>query len=167
MRLGEIARVARGVVTGDAAHFIVSRAEAKRLGIESFTRPVLRSARETAKDRPAVVYDAPDREVIIIAAKRDIDQNPKLKEYLGEMRPRVANVRPSPIAVTYVGVPRFVANPDGLIVTNALFTVTPRKNMTSEDIVALVQRLNDAVSRFDSSGKGKRRSPREIEDIEI
>jgi hypothetical protein len=166
MKLGEIARVARGVVTGNSALYIMTREEAKERGLEAFVRPVLGGAAAFPKDGTAVVRDAPGRKVLLVANMRDLEEFAALRAYLGGATPRVASVRVAPIAATYVGAPRFVANPDGLVVTNSLFTVTPRHHVAPQDIQALVERLNSAAARI-APIPGARYTPRELEAIEV
>jgi hypothetical protein len=167
MKLGEIARVARGVVTGNRSLFILSRADARTLGLESFAKPVLASTRDFPKDGQAVVRDNPEREVVIIATRRDVEEHAALRAYLGQTAPKIGTFRPAPIAATYVGVPRFVANPDGLVITNALYTVTPRQSMTAEEILALVDQLNAAMSKRAKPRLAERFTPRELEGVGI
>ena len=167
MKLGEMVRVARGVATGNRSLFIMTRAEAKERGIEGFVKPILGSARGLPQDEVPVVHDDPSREVILVASRRDVEQHQKLRAYLGEAIPRIASVHPAPIAVTYVGTPRFIANPDGLVVTNALFTAAPRQNMTPKEVLALVKRLNAAMSNLPKPHYTERRSPRAIEALEL
>jgi hypothetical protein len=167
VRLGEIARVTRGVVPGNRPLLVMSRAEAAARGIEGFVRPILGGARDLPKNGMPVVRDHEAREVVIVATRRDVESHPKLREYLCDSAPRIASVRPAPIAATYVGKPRFVANPDGLVVTNALYTVTPRRNMTPREILALVQRLNAAALRIGESVKTQRYTPRSLESMEL
>lgn len=167
MKLGELARVARGVVTGNRSLFIMSRAQARERGIEAFAKPILGGSREFPKEGKAVVHDAADREVVIIATRRDVEQDANLRAYLGEVPPKLASVRPAPIAASYVGTPRFVANPDALVITNSLYTLTPRKDMSPKEILALVERLNAAMARRPKTRFADRFTPRELEQIEI
>jgi hypothetical protein len=168
MKLGEIARVARGVVTGNHTLFIMSRDDAKERGIEQFVRPILGSVRDLPKSGTAVVRDGPMRSVVIVASARDVEEHAPLKAYLGDNAPRIATVKTPPIVVTYVGKPRFAANPDGLVVTNALFTVTPRQPMNAKEIASLVERLNAAAERV-AKGQhySERRTPRQMEALDF
>ncbi len=145
----------------------MTREEAQERGLESFVKPVLGGSTAFPKNGKPVVRDAPTRKVLLIASARDAQEYPALRAYLGEIAPKVATVRVAPIAATYVGAPRFVANPDGLVVTNSLFTVTPRQSMTAEDILTLVERLNAAAARLSSSQFAGRYSPRTLEALEI
>lgn len=168
MKLGQLVRIARGVVTGNSALFVMTRAQAKERGIEAFVKPILAGKREFPTSGPAVVHNNKDRSVMLVASKRDVEQHPKLQAYLGEVTPKLATVRPSPIAVNYVGHPHFVANPDGLLITNALFTATPLQNMGPEDVLKLVDRLNHAMAaRAKGSKFAERFTPRGLEQLEV
>jgi hypothetical protein len=145
----------------------MTRVQAKERGIEAFVKPILGSARNLPKGDLPTVHDDPKREVVLVASRRDVEGHAKLRAYLGDAVPRIANVRSTPIAVTYVGVPRFVANPNGLVVTNALFTATPRQSMTPKEVLALVKQLNAAMSRLPKARFAERRSPRAIEAIDL
>jgi hypothetical protein len=167
MKLGQLVRVARGVVTGNAALFVITRAQAKEHGIEAFVKPILAGKREFPTSDPAVIRNSSDRMVMVIASQRDLEQNPELRAYLRDVRPKLATARPAPIAVNYVGRPRFIANPDGLLITNALYTATPLQNLTSAEILKLVERLNRAMEALPKTRFVTRFSPREMEQIEI
>ena len=114
-----------------------------------------------------MVRDAPDREVIIVASQRDVEQHQALHRYLGDHNPRIATVRPAPIAATYVGVPRFVANPDALVITNALYAITPRQSMSNKEILTLVERLNASTAKLSQGQRAARYSPRALEALEF
>ena len=167
MKLGEIARVARGVVTGNRALFIMSRERARELGIEAFVKPILGGARDMPKTDPPVAHDHEAREVILVASRHEVEQYPSLRAHLGDTVPKVATVRIAPIAATYVGPPRFVLNPDGLVITNALYTVTPRQNLNSKELLALVKQLNRVSEKRKKGASAERLTPRQFEDIEI
>ena len=167
MKLGEIARVSRGVATGNRALFVMTREQAKERGIEAFVKPLLGGATGLRKEGEPIARDHPGRQVIIIASRRDVEDNEALKNYLGDVQPRFASVRPAPIAVTYVGIPRFIANPDGLVITNSLFAVNPRQQMSPEEILALVERLNTATAKWPKPRFAERYSPRQLEAVEV
>ena len=167
MKLGEIARVARGVVTGNRTIFIMSRTRARELGIESFVKPILGGVRDLPKDDAQVARDDETRDVVLLASRRDVEGHPKLKAYLGTHEPRLANVRIAPIAASYVGTPRFVFNPDGLVITNSLYTVTPRQDLSETEIIALVARLNRAMKKRPKTRFSEHLTPRQFDVIEI
>ena len=167
MKLGQIARVARGVVTGNRQLYIMMREQAKKRGLERFTKPVLGGSTAFPKAGDAVVHDTPERLVMLVASSRDVEEFATLRDYLAGASPKVATVRPAPIAASYVGIPRFVANPDGLVITNSLFTVTPRETLTPQEIVALVDRLNAAAAKLPKERYSSRYTPRSLEQMEV
>ena len=167
MKLGEIARVARGVVTGNRALYIMTREEAKERGLERFVKPVLGGLTLFPKEGKPVVRDSPERKVVLVVSARDVEDFPVLRAYLNGASPKLATVRPAPIAASYVGTPRFVANPDGLVITNSLYGVTPRQDMNAKDIVAFVERLNAATAKMPKQRFAQRYTPRELEAIPI
>lgn len=167
MTVGELVRVARGVSTGNKALYTMTRAEAKERGLEAFVKPLLGGARELPEEGKAVVHDHADRMVVLMASRRDVDQHPALAAYLGNAEPKFSQVQPAPIAATYVGIPRFVANPDGLIITNSLYTATPRKNLNAKEIAALVERLNNAAAKLPKPRFAARYSPRALEALSV
>lgn len=167
MKLGEIARVARGVVTGNSKLYIMTRSEATQRQLDRFVKPVIGGAAAFPKDGKPIVRDVPDRKVLLIASVREVAEFPALRAYLGDNSPRLATVRIAPIAATYVGVPRFVTNPDGLVITNSLYTVTPRQTMTTKEVLALVERLNAAMEKLPKQRFAERYSPRTLEALEI
>lgn len=167
MKLGELAHVDRGISTGNRKLFVMTRADAKARGLERFVRPVLNSAREFPREGRAVVHDGPARDVVLLASSRDVEEHSALREYLGNVVPRVAIARSAPIVATYTGVPRFVENPDGLVITNSLYRVTPRQPMSAQEIRELVERLNAAMSRRPPARFAERWTPRQLESIEV
>jgi hypothetical protein len=167
MKVGEIVRIARGVVTGNAALFIMTRARAKERGLEEFAKTIVAGKREFPTTGAQTIHDTPQRLVILIASRRDVEQHTGLREYLAGIEPKLSTVRPAPIAVSYIGTPRFVANPDGLLITNALYTGTPRQNMTPREVLALVERLNAAMKKRPKGPPAERFSPRQLEQIDI
>ncbi len=167
MKIGEIAHVDRGISTGNRGLFIMTPAEARSRGVEKFVRPVLNSAREFPRSGRAAVYSNPDREVVLLASSRDCEEHAALRDYLGEVGPRVSIARTAPIAAAYTGVPRFVENPDGLIITNSLYRVTPRQPMTPKEIQDLVVRLNTAMASRPAPRNAERWTPRGMESLEI
>ncbi|HEY8296517.1 MAG TPA: hypothetical protein VIG32_00630 [Candidatus Baltobacteraceae bacterium] len=170
MTLGEIARVARGVVTGNSKLFVMTRAKATEHGLEQFVKPVLGGSTAFPKNGIPVVRDGPDRHVLLVVSAADVDRFPALRAYLGGVAPKVVSPRFAPIAASYVGVPRFIANPDGLIITNSLYAVTPRQSMSAKDVVALVERLNETTAKLskpNATGAATRYTPRTLEALEI
>ena len=167
MKLGEIARVARGVVTGNRALFVMSRARARELGIEKFVKPVMGGARDLPATAPFVVHDNPARDVILLASRRDVEQHAELRMYLGAREPKLVSVKPAPIAATYVGIPRFIYNPDGLVITNSLYTVTPRQNLSEKETLQLIERLNGTTAKWPKTQFAQRLTPRQFEALDL
>ena len=124
-------------------------------------------ARDFPAAAPFVVRDNPARDVILLASRRDVEQHAKLRAYLGAREPKLASVKPAPIAATYVGIPRFVYNPDGLVITNALYTVTPRQNLTPEETLRLVERLNRSMVGHHKTRFAERLTPRQFDVLEL
>jgi hypothetical protein len=145
----------------------MSRARARELEIESFVKPVMGGARDLPATAPFVVHDNPTREVILLASRRDVEQHAKLRMYLGAREPKLASVKLAPIAATYVGTPRFVYNPDGLVITNALYTVTPRQTLSAKETLQLVDRLNQAMEKRKKTRFADRLTPRQFDAIEL
>lgn len=167
MTVGDMVRIARGISTGNSSLYIMTRAEAKDRGIELFVKPLLGGAMTLPKDGQPVVRDHPDRKVVLMTSRRDVERHPAVAAYLGDAEPKFSQVQPAPIAVTYVGIPRFVANPDGLIITNSLFTATPRQNLGEKEILALVKKLNASTSNMQKGRFAQRYNPREMEALTI
>jgi hypothetical protein len=166
MKLGDIARVSRGIATGDRHRYIMTRAQALERGLHRFVRPVIVSARELPRKGDPIINDGPERFVVLVASKRDVEDYVALGKYLEGQSPRIASVHPPPIVVTYTGLPYFVANPDGLAVTNSLYCVRPRQALSRTDVLSLVVRLNAAAATL-SEAPAARYSPRELEALDV
>ena len=144
----------------------MTRAQAGERGLEAFVRPVIASARDLPRADAPIVRDSQNKLVVLIASKRDVEAHQHLREYLGSRVPRIAAVNPPPIATTYVGVPYFVANPDGLVVTNSLYCVRPRQILSNSEVLSLVARLNSAAAKL-TKKPGLRYSPRSLEGLDF
>lgn len=165
MKLGELVRVNRGVATGNAGLFVMSRKLATERHIEAFVRPVISGASEVkAAD---VIHDHPDRSVVLLATPRDVEAHPALGAYLNGTIPRVGSTGPSPIVATYVGVPHFAANPDELVVLNNLFRVTPRVALRPKELFELVARLNHAARAWKTNVHTNRWTPSEFHVLDV
>jgi len=165
MKLGEVARVSRGLVTGNSKLFVMSREKARRRGLDRFVRPVIAGAREIRATTE--VRDSSDRLVVLLATPRDVETYPALRDYLGDTIPRIGTSGTAPIVATYVGVPHFAANPDGLVVLNSLYRVNPRTTLSPGEIGDLVAKLNVAAAKWPTSRLTSRRSPAEFEALEL
>jgi SAM-dependent methyltransferase len=174
--LGTIGRVSRGVVTGANGYFLLTREHAAELGILEWCRPAITSAEEVL-DAGGVVRDGPDRRVLF-APPRDADRNahPALDRYLrqGE-RPRgvaaaykdryitahrtpwwhLGRLRIPPILVSYMArrAPVFALNPEGLAVVNIAHGLYPHRELTDDELGALVLHLNGLRESFRGRGR--------------
>jgi hypothetical protein len=167
MKLGEIAHISRGIVTGDRKVFVMTRDEAATRGIEAFVYPIIDGAREIPDAEQPSLSDNPSRLVVLLATRTDVEATPALKAYLDEKRPKVASFKPSPIVVTYVGTPRFAGNLENLVVLNSLYCVRPKKQLTAKQIMELVRNLNAVCARLTVSRFAQRRSPSDFNALEI
>ena len=170
LRLGEIARVSRGLSTGNALLYIMTREKAKTHKLLSFVRPIITSAREFPITGPAIVQDNPKVKVILLTNTNEINANPALQNYLGTAPPcrlSSSSTDAAPILATYVGIPRFVANPDSLLVNNSLYKVKPFKEMDPEEIRLLVDSLNLAVANLPKQRYAERWTPTQVESLVI
>ncbi len=167
MKLGEIAHVSRGIVTGDRKVFVMTRDDAKERGIEAFVHPIVDGAREIPNSAHPVISSNSSRLVVLLATPNDVATIPALKAYLGDRTPKVSSFKPSPIVVTYVGAPRFAENPENLVVLNSLYCVRPKKQLTPKELTELVQRLNTMSARLPVDRLASRRSPSDFDAFDI
>lgn len=176
VRLGEIARVHRGQVTGGNKFFVLTRQQAKELGLEEWCRPAITSAEEIL-DSGGVVRDGPNRRVIL-AVPADVDRraHPQLDRYLrrGERRqgdkPAISkgyvasrrrpwwNLGPfdaPPIVASYMArrAPVFALNPDGLVLLNVAHGVWPIRGIAESDLAGLVAHLNEYREGYRGQGR--------------
>lgn len=174
--LGTIGRVSRGVVTGANDYFLLTRAQAAELEILEWCRPVITSAEEVL-DAGGVVRDDPDRRVLF-APPRDADRNahPALDRYLrlGERRRgdeaaykdryitshrnpwwHHGPLRVPPIVASYMArrPPVFALNPDGLALVNIAHGLYPHRELSEEELAALVLHLNGLRESFRGRGR--------------
>jgi hypothetical protein len=189
VRLGTLVRVSRGAVTGANGFFLMRREEARAMGVEEYTVPVLSSAREVL-EAEGVVHEVAAR-LLLLDPPRSMDpsapEHASLRRYLanGERsgvpggyicrhrRPwwHVGARRP-PAVATYMArqPPAFALNPDGMAIVNVLHGFFPRVNLDEEQLRGLVGYLN--ANRCEMSGLGRtyhggleKFEPREMEDI--
>lgn len=188
--LSDIARVHRGFATGGNDFFIMTRARAKQLGLDTWCTPAITMASEILSS-DGEIRDNPDRRVALdLPADFDRAANPAVDAYLtqGEAagidaryipshrRPwfRINLGKPAPIVVSYMArqAPRFAVNPDGLGLLNIGHGVFPRKAMTDEQLRALVEALNGMRDRFSGTGRTyhgglEKFEPREMESLPV
>lgn len=190
-RLGEIARVHRGLVTGANDFFILSRDRAAELGISAWCRPAIVGADEILSSN-GIIRDAPERRLLLdVPPSINRSAHPELDAYLrrGEEahgdRPPIdsryipshrhpwwflGHWRPAPIVVSYMArrPPRFALNPDGLAIVNVAHGIYPKRALSPDELKALVVRLNEARDSFRGNGRTyhgglEKFEPREME----
>lgn len=173
--LGMLARVHRGAVTGANDFFVLTREQARDLGLETWCRPVIASAKEIL-EAAGLVRDQEARK-LVLDVPPDVDRAryPSLDAYLrrGEQgehgNPPVAlryiasrrrpwwhlGLSTPPIVATYMTrqAPAFALNLDRLAVLNIAHGIYPRDPLTPEHLAALVAALNDARSSFTGGGR--------------
>lgn len=174
--LSTIGSVSRGVVTGANDYFLLTRVRAVELGIVEWCRPAITSAEEVL-DAGGVVRDGAERR-LLFAPPRDVDRkaHPDLDRYLrqGERRqgdePALKDryitshrtpwwhhgpLRVPPIVASYMArrPPVFALNPDGLAVVNIAHGLYPHRELTEEELGALVLHLNGLRESFRGRGR--------------
>ncbi len=186
VRLGEFARVHRGIATG-ANKFWVRTGD---LDLdERLTVPVVSHAREITSSKGAVLD--PGRLARLIALPQDVESLRGRKardarrvitegEKLGIDKGYVASSRkcwwsiplgdPAPILMTYMArrPPTFVANPGGIRSLNVVHGVYPMIELSEKALYGLVEYLNGHVSCGDGRtycGGLTKFEPREAESI--
>ena len=196
IRLGEIARVHRGQVTGANRFFVLTRKRAAELGIAEWCRPAITAA-EDVLDASGVIRDTPDRKVLL-CPPRDLDREayPALDRYLslgehGEDRhsvpimeryvPRhrspwwhLGKIPAPPIVASYMArrAPAFALNPDRLALLNIGHGLWPRTELDDDELEELVSYLNEHRSSFRGAGRTyhgglEKFEPREMEALNI
>jgi hypothetical protein len=174
--LRQIARVHRGIVTGANDFFILSRERARSLGLLPWCRPAITSAEEVLRSG-GVIRDVPERRVLLdIPENVDRRVHAQLDAYLkqGEAsrdrtrtiaeryiasrrRPwwRIGGPPAPPIVVSYMArqAPVFALNPDRLAVVNIAHGLYPTRDMSADQLAALVRYLNCARDSFRGSGR--------------
>ncbi|MCL4370172.1 MAG: methyltransferase [Chloroflexi bacterium] len=195
VRLGSIARVHRGLVTGSNGFFVMTRVRARELGLEEWCRPAITEAREILEARGNVAY-TPERK-LLLDVPADVDRSlfPALDAYLrqGEAlrinSPAVAQgyicrhrrpwwylgkQTPPPIVASYMArqAPAFALNPDGLALINIGHGIYPRQEMGWAELQDLVCQLNSARDGFRGMGRTyqgglEKFEPREMEALPV
>lgn len=191
IRLGEIVRVTRGAVTGANRFFVLTPAEARRLGLEPYVVPALTSATEVLEAGEVVRAGGRRRVLLDPPAELDLSrpEHRALRRYLasGEKqgvadryvcrhrRPwwRVAAKAP-PVVATYMArqPPAFALNPDGLVIVNVLHGLYPLIDLDDDQLLGLVRYLNAHRDGFSGLGRTyqgglEKFEPREMEAIPI
>lgn len=193
--LRSVARVHRGVATGDNSFFVLSRQEAAARELLPWCRPAITRAEEILS-ADGIIRDSPERRLLLVAP-RDVDRraHPALDAYLrsGE-QPRKGK---SPVAAGYLAshrkpwwylgpvaapavvasymarqAPAFAYNPDGLVLLNIAHGLYPHQPMSAAQLVSLVQQLNAARHTFSGHGRTyqgglEKFEPREMEELAV
>ncbi|HYN50791.1 MAG TPA: class I SAM-dependent methyltransferase [Thermoleophilaceae bacterium] len=195
IRLGDLARVHRGQVTGANVFFSMTRREAQELGLEQWCGSAITSAEEIL-DSGGVVRDGPERRVVLLPPK-DVDRaaHPALDRHLrrGERRRKgrpavregyvarhrnpwwfLGPMRPPPIVASYMArrAPVFALNPDRLVLLNVAHGVWPKEDLSDQELAELVRHLNAHRTTFVGAGRTyhgglEKFEPREMENLVI
>lgn len=190
VKLGTIARVHRGSVTGANAFFTMSPERARELGLERWCRPVISSAKQIL-DSDGVVRAA-DVERVLLCLPRDARpaEHPPVAAYLEDGVEQGVDQRyvpahrkpwwsvnpkpPPPIVASYMArqPPRFALNPDGLVPLNIAHGIYPRAELCAAELVQLVAELNASRDRFAGEGRTyhgglEKFEPREMERLRL
>lgn len=184
VRLGEIARVHRGIVTGANKFWVRKPEDAEGLGV-----PVVAHAREISSLDGSI--DDPSRLSVLIAlpndlntldgrqrrtAQRIIEEGLRLgidQGYTAKARKHWWSIPirgAAPILMTYMGrkPPTFVSNPKGCRNLNVIHGIYPKAKMSSGAISALVEYLNSEAACVEGrtyAGGLMKLEPKEAEKI--
>jgi adenine-specific DNA-methyltransferase len=168
IRLGDLARVHRGTVTGQNDFFAMTRAQAEERGLTRWARPAITSAAEIMISGGALLDSRERRVVIDLPADLDRTAHPAADVYLraGEAdgvpdryvcshrRPwwRLGLGEPPPIVATYMArqAPVFALNPDRLVLLNIGHGIWPKDGVDPRE---LVERLTMARQSFAGAGR--------------
>ncbi|MBI3973965.1 MAG: hypothetical protein HY332_22025 [Chloroflexi bacterium] len=176
VRLRQVARVHRGVVTGANDFFILTPEQAHEHGVAEWCRPAITRGEEVLESN-GIVRAGPGRR-LLLDLPRDIDRraHPRLDAYLRKggiaeagkvpitQRYIASRRRPwwylgtlpaPPIVVSYMArqAPVFALNPDRLAVVNIAHGLYPTKPLTEDQLAALVEYLNRVRDSFRGSGR--------------
>jgi hypothetical protein len=194
-RLGDVAKVHRGVATGANDYFVLKKPDAQQLGIDAWCVPVISSGKEIIESG-GIIRDCPERKVILaVLSNPDRGSDEKLEEYLraGERRhngqPAVCErylarhrrpwwnlgiPKPPPIVATYMArqPPSFAYNADQLLITNIALGIYPEFRMSESELLELVTQLNRRRQEFAGLGRTyqgglEKFEPKEMEDLPI
>lgn len=190
VRLGELARVHRGIATGANEFFVMDRAEAKTRGLEACAKPVITAGRQILDaDGPILAARC---KVLIVLPKELDSLPPKIgacaRRYLTEgeaegvpgrylCRKRspwwwLGNAEPPPIVASYMArrPPAFAVNREELLILNIAHGIFPREPLSRKQVTALVDMLNRCARTFVGNGRRyqgglEKFEPREMEDL--
>jgi len=196
IRLGDIARVHRGQVTGANGFFVMARERAKDLGLLEWCRPVITAAEEVL-DASGVIRDTAKLKVLLCPPKElDRRAHPALDRYFrqGEHRrqgetvalmeryvPRhrtpwwhLGKIPAPPIVASYMArrAPAFALNPDRLALLNIGHGLWPKEKLSERELEELVSHLNALSAGFRGGGRTyhgglEKFEPREMEALVV
>jgi methylase of polypeptide subunit release factors len=189
IRLGDVARVHRGAVTGCNDFFVIRHGEAAERGLLKYVRPVLTSAVDVLESKGEIRSTA--LRYVVLAPPKDIDLTSRdaeaLVAYLAEGERRGVpdryvcshrkpwwyvgfSAKPAPIVATYMArqPPTFAANPDGVLILNVLHGIFPNRHLQRRDVMRFVDALNASRPAFAANGRFyhgglQKLEPREME----
>lgn len=174
--LSDLVSVHRGLATGANAYFVLTRQRAHELGLDSWCRPAITSAREIQTSN-GVVHDNPSLRVVLVIPsdlKRELfpaldnylsvgetaldGNSPICERYLTSQRKpwwSLAIKHVPPIVSTYMArqPPIFASNPDGLVVLNIAHGLYPKALLGNEARRRLVVFLNGCRDLFRGHGR--------------
>jgi hypothetical protein len=192
VRLGDLARVHRGVATGANRFFVMRPEEARQLGLAAFARPVVSAAQQIIDSAGSM---APADYDVLVLLPRDVDGLPEPRRqaarrfiergeregipqrYLCRHRAPwwwLGEPRPAPIIASYMArrPPAFALNPQGLLILNIAHGIHPRQDLPRPRLEALAASLNQSACHFAGNGRRyqgglEKFEPREMEDLRL
>lgn len=191
--LGDAFRVHRGLVTGANRFFVMSKNEARLLGLAPWCHPAITSADEIL-DSGGVVRDSPARKVVVaIPSDLDIGSHPEVADYIrqGEHRNgahaiseryvtshrqpwwHLGRLPRPPVVATYMArrPPTFALNPDGLTILNIAHGLYPKLDTPGSlpELVAILNGHGEAFSGLGRTYQGglEKFEPREMEALPL
>lgn len=194
VRLGDLVRVHRGLVTGANHFFVLDQSTADRLDLSRWCIAAITDASEILESK-GVIRNDPYRMLLLrVPRSTDRSEDPALDRYLshGETEPAGKPVssgyicmhrspwwwlgaqEPPPIVASYMArqAPMFATNPDGLALLNIGHGLYPRAPMTRHQLQHLVATLNGSREAFRGHGRTyqgglEKFEPSELEDLLI
>jgi len=197
VKLGDVARVHRGIVTGGNDFFVLSRHQAEGLGLLRFCRPAITRAKEIFDAAGSGVIRRGENTKLVVDIPADIDRSvfervdaflrrgeaaldgvrPVSEGYIcGHRRPwwRLGIGSPPPIVASYMArqAPAFALNPDGLIPLNIAHGIYPLTPTSDDDLQRLVRNLNELRHLYRGAGRTyhggmEKFEPRELEALPL
>ena len=192
MRLGEFARVHRGIATGANDFFVMELGQARALGLQDFARPAVTAAKQIIHSGGRL--DGRGCKVLILLPKslaglspvqrRAVDayleqgtQQGVPQRYLCRHRSPwwyLGEPNPPQIIASYMArrPPAFALNPQGLLILNIAHGIFPHHRAEDGTLAQLVGMLNAQAKTFVGNGRRyqgglEKFEPREMEDLLI